>query len=463
MAELDSRPGPWLRLSGFGGALAVLTCPVSVSLSQAGLMLALLGWALDSALAVRARRPPALRIEWRPALLAALLVFGFELLALIVNATLAASPGERLLRGLRGEFKDVVLLPAAFWAMAWARDPGRRERLLRWFETALWILVISGLASIFSIYRLAKIPAMMMSGWEVGPQARLQHHLGTLFVGERPIHFFMPIGLMNTHLTYAALIMLAFPFLALGVLRNVILSPRDLLRGIGLSRTVLFGLASIVLVLNNGRSAIFGAIVATLCGLVYFIKTEIRWKALRLVPLFLLALLLLFAVDRASSSMHYRFARVMNALLGESKHTDNQRPLVYEGSLQLFARNPVVGIGPGEFGPAIDHWVIEKGAEHPRLWVPFSLAQRGHAHNDLLHILVISGPGGALAFLLFAWLVFAAVFRPSRDSRVQYWKWGLIALFFAGLAQCYFQDDETMLPFWLYLGLVLGSEADDEQ
>jgi hypothetical protein len=38
----------------------------------------------------------------------------------------------------------------------------------------------------------------------------------------------------------------------------------------------------------------------------------------------------------------------------------------------------------------------------------------------------------------------------------EYWKFGPLALLFAGFFQCYFQDDETLLPFWIYFGFALA-------
>lgn len=445
------------RTSRVGGALMILSYPVSVSLSQFGLLLAILGWAavpLERRLrgAADLAPPPALRTH--PALLAALAVYGFILLSLVINALFAPDSLAFFLRGARTELKDAGLLGAAFWTLAHAADPEGRARIGRWLKYAIGILLASGFLSIWSKFRLSKLPYHLTHGWEASGAARFQHHLGTLFADSNlATHFYMPIGFMNTHLTYAAMLAFALPLLFLRVADPFMHSPRALLTRQFWIKAAPLAVALLIFVLNNGRSALIGAAAATLIGAIYFMA---RWwgkRSLLLLPTLLVAALALVAVDRVSPHMHYRFERVIGALLGEKKHTDGQRVLVWAGSLKMIEEHPLIGAGAGAYTESIDRDIERFGREHPRLWPEYSFAQRGHAHNDMLHLTAIAGPGALLAYLAMFFFFLQSILTPGAR---EYWKFGPLALLFAGFFQCYFQDDETLLPFWIYFGFALA-------
>ncbi len=446
------------RASRVGGALMILTYPISVSLSQFGLLLAILGWAAIP-LEQRLRRgspalQPAPEFRSHPALAAALAIYGCILLSLCINALLAADSAAFFLRGARTEFKDVGLLGAAFWTLAHAADPAGRERIGRWLKYAIGVLLASGFISIWSKFRLSKLPYHLSHGWEASGAARFQHHLGTLFAdSDLATHFYMPIGFMNTHLTYAAMLAFALPLLVLRAADPFMLSPRALLTRGFWKKSAPLAVALLIFVLNNGRSALIGAAAATLVGALYFM---LRWwgkRSLLLLPALLVAALALAAVDRFSPHMHYRFERIIGALLGEKKHTDGQRVLVWAGSLKIIQERPLIGAGAGAYAESIDRDIEQFGREHPRLWSEYSFAQRGHAHNDMLHLTAIAGPGALLAYLAMFFFFLRSIFAAGAR---EYWKFGPLALLFAGFFQCYFQDDETLLPFWIYFGFALA-------
>jgi len=462
-----------VRLSVAGGWLAFVGFPVSVSLSQFGLLLAVLGWAWrrgslrNPAVAAATGDAPALAFRGHPVLYAGLILYGVQLLSLLINSAGAAlapdDPGALafFLRGLRTEFKDVLLLAAGFWVYSFGGDRAGRERLERWLWIAIAILLISGAASVFSLYRLSKIPYHLQYGWEAGPDARFQHHLLTFWFGDRPLHMYMPIGLLNTHLTYGGILMLAFPALALRVIDPFVRDPRSIFSWNWLGRAALAGGAGLIFLLNNSRSAMLGAVIALLFGLWFFFRVHWGRKVLRLLPLLALAGLALFALDRASDDLHYRFERVVASLFGQSKHTDAQRTLLWGGVYRISADNPLLGVGPGAFSASIEEDIVEFGKTSPRLWASYAFAQRGHAHSDLFHFQTIAGPFAALSYLALFFLYARSVYRPGPREA---WRWGPIGMLFAGLLQCYFQDDETLLPFWIFAGLALAAaDAPDRQ
>lgn len=478
------------RLSVFGGATAILTFPISVSLSQGGLVLALLGWLLwalgkrKSGPATETATPglsdsDALRLPLvrHPALIFAALIYGVEIVSLLINAFESDNFLAFFGRGYRSEVKDFFLVGMAFWTAAYAHSPENRRRLERLFLIALGIMLIAGLISIFSIYRLQKIPYHLTHGWEPGPNARYQHHVGSLFgASENPLHLYMPIGLMNTHLTYGGILMMLFPVLVFRSL-TLLLGPLDPrarrsegngLRGLWDSLRsapardwiwpLALALASIIFILNNGRSAIFGMLLATGVGFYVLARTGWQRRLLRLLPVILLGILSLVVLDRVSASVHSRFEQIVGALFGREKHTDFQRTLVWQGALQLSGENPVFGVGPGNFEPSIIQNVVEYGQAQPHLWVAYELAQRGHAHNDMLHFLTIAGAPALLCYLAFFFFYMRHILRPVGPDP-NFWKWGPVAILGAGLFQCYFQDDEVLLPFWALVGFALASAS----
>jgi len=81
--------------------------------------------------------------------------------------------------------------------------------------------------------------------------------------------------------------------------------------------------------------------------------------------------------------------------------------------------------------------------------------QRGHSHNDVFYLLAVAGPLSLLMYFLFFGDLLLLALTRSPSLRPDLWKWAPFAMLFAGLFQCYFQDDETILPLWLYTGLFL--------
>ena len=82
----------------------------------------------------------------------------------------------------------------------------------------------------------------------------------------------------------------------------------------------------------------------------------------------------------------------------------------------------------------------------------FEVTQRGHAHNDFYHIAAIAGLPAMLVYILLASMIGYSLLLPksSRSDNILFY--GLVGFFFAGLFQCYFQDDEVVIVFWYLLG-----------
>ncbi len=444
---------------------------MSISLVSLGGFLAVIGWIWES----WERRNSVSGTSWRipaPFWWAAGL-FGWLAISLLIRATAAyagyldnslmpsgtlESFGWHLKQGWNKELKDAFLILAGLWTYAHSRDGRSRRWLLRCFFWAGVIMLVAGFVSVFTEFRLAKIPQYIASNWEDSADARLQHHVGSIpLPGSRVIHLFMPIGLLNTHLTYAALAGLFLIYLSFSVASRYVRSPLQALksRAFWIHGVALVALG-LVLWLNSGRSALLGTVLSAIIGLYWFIRS--RWKkrarALILPAGAVLGLLVLVGLGLlVLDSSEGRMREIAAATAGEEKHTDYQRLMVWDAALKMTARYPITGVGPGGFEDHVRQDILLTGKKEPYLYYPYALIQRGHAHNDLFNFAAIGGVPAAILFLGFWGSVILAILNSGGRARM--WRFGLLIVFFGGWFQCFFLDDEVMVPFWALLGLVL--------
>ncbi|MBI3395125.1 MAG: hypothetical protein HY042_04765, partial [Spirochaetia bacterium] len=277
------------QISRFGGALAVIAFPLSVSLSQFGLLTAVVSWVFlrvgvaylhrsaPENGAVRSQPDPFMPFPRVPVLLMAVLIYLVFLLSLFVNAALSDSFLKVIRRGMSEEMRHTDLILAAFWVYAYASGEKQKQDVLRWIKIAAAVTIGAGIVSIFSIYRLGKIPYHMMHGWEAGADARFQHYMATVSVGHFNVHLYLPIGFMNTHLTYAAHLCMLLPLFLFRTMRQAAffekspLAPearRDVISVI-YNIGIVFA-CGVILILNNGRSAMVGLAAAVVLGLYYY-------------------------------------------------------------------------------------------------------------------------------------------------------------------------------------------------
>jgi len=446
------------RISLYGGGGSIILFPVSISLSQAALAIALIGW-FGYALTQKYDIQSGSRLPFvsHPVLLFAFSIYCGEFLSLLVHALIDPKIGT-IEAALRGEPKDVLLLSMAFWTLSVSSRTDGKEFLYRMVKISAAVLIGSGFLSLFTRFRLSRIPYHLMHGWEGSAQARLQHIAASF--GNGSFSLYMPIGFMNTHLTYAALMSFFFPWLLFRWLDPIVKDPALLKQQKSWRRFALVALTGIILVLNNGRSAIFGLVIALLFGFYYFIRVYWKGALRRLLPLLggvaLVTLVaLVFAVRQGG-----RLKESVEALSGQKKHTDYQRIFLWQMVTQIIREKPVFGVGPGQFPGAVRKRVIEQSLLHPLSWPDYEFVQRGHAHNDLLHLQAIAGPLAPLFYLLFFFSLLSILLERSASIEEEYWKWGPVSLLFSGLLQCYFQDDEVLLPFWLFTALALRGVID---
>lgn len=481
MPSLNSIQRFLFRVSEAGGAIAIISFPFSVSLSQLGSFLALLGWVASELMVERVRRsfsaqgtlPAApeeefrLRFYFPYPLIWIVALYTVLFVSLSVNALLSVDTMGFFKRGMESEMKTGFLFLMALWVLSYGSVAPRRRRLEKWLFASVLITIAAGFASLFSLYRLSKIPYHLTHGWETTAEARYQH---TQFV-LGPIPIYLPIGLMNTHLTYAAHVSMMIPFLLFYSMDQWLRSPVGFF---GKRKSIIIGgllvVATMVLIVNNGRSAIFGLALALVPGLYYFLRQYWKKNALRLlIPAGAIAgfLLLLFAL---SPTIQNKTWDVIAPLLGKTKHTDFQRELLWKATFDLIQDHPITGVGAGAYEQEIEKRTLEYSKETPDLWYAYSVIQRGHAHNDYIHFLSIGG--GLAVFFYMAFIVSIVYLLTAKGtgegtcdsdhhdeipSNSEYARWGALVLIGGGVFQSYMLDSETLLPFWILLGYAMTS------
>ncbi|WP_367898976.1 O-antigen ligase family protein [Leptospira sp. WS58.C1] len=346
-----------------------------------------------------------------------------------------------------GDFWLSILFPIA---AVHSSDEKKRKLIYKYLWISFLLVLISGIASVFSEYRLGKF---ISNGFTPAPGDRRQHPAGPLF----GLETYLPIGLMNTHLTYGGLISFYIPGLVLLVLQKI--KKKDLKRSFGFG--VLLLLASWVFLLNQSKSAWLGVLAVT----VYFILS--KWKDFsgkfpRITPVRVLILISVLVSLGAAVRFFYQKNWLLQrtlAQLTEIQTPENQRYWIYKLSLPLLAENPILGTGGGRFketSSEVSKTFIQKNEQ---LWYELYITPNKHAHNDILEFAIVGGWLSGILWIGFFYLLF----RKIATSSLEEGNFPLIGVGFiwvAGFFQCYLLDDEVALPFFALAGLLWGREKE---
>lgn len=386
-------------------------------------------------------------------------------------------------RAVANEWSDLPLFLFGLLVYRAARNENHRRLLFGGLTAAMVLLIVTGLAAVFSEFRLARlIPYLirqLFSPEELLATAanRPQHPFARL--GE--LVLYRPIGFMNTRLTFAGLLMLTLPWAAGRAFlpdpqfrsehksenksqsnQPVITQSnprRQLLRRFFWAALVLAG--GLLLILNGTRSILLGAgFTAAIGG--WMLLRAYAWPRRWLILATLVTVGIAIGLYTVSSTVQIQTDR---RLASVQRHTDFARPILWTVAGELVVENPILGVGPGNFEPAGITWREQYVREHPATWYFFQNTPRGHAHNDLLHLAAIGGVPAALFFLALIFLTvrmqFGAIATGSERPRDRFLVLGALGFFVAGIAQCYFQDDEVTTLFWALLGLATGVAISD--
>ncbi|TGM98720.1 O-antigen ligase family protein [Leptospira dzoumogneensis] len=346
-----------------------------------------------------------------------------------------------------GDFWLSILFPIA---AVHSSEEKNRNLIYKYLWISFILVLISGIASVFSEYRLGKY---ISNGFTPAPGDRRQHPAGPLF----GLETYLPIGLMNTHLTYGGLISFYIPGLALLVLQKI--KKKDLKLAAVFSILLLF--AFWVFLLNQSKSAWLGVLAVT----VYFILS--KWKdfsgkfpriTMARASIVIAVLIVLGVTIRFFYQRNWLLQRTL-AQLTEIQTPENQRYWIYKLSLPLLTENPILGTGGGRFKEAsseVSKSFIEKNEQ---LWYELFITPNKHAHNDILEFAIVGGWFSGILWIGFFYLLF----RKIAGSSLEEGNFPLIGVGFiwvAGFFQCYLLDDEVALPFFALAGLLWGREKE---
>ncbi len=139
----------------------------------------------------------------------------------------------------------------------------------------------------------------------------------------------------------------------------------------------------------------------------------------------------------------------------EDNTTENQRYFIHRINFDLIKNNFFLGVGPGNYSK--EHWQESKKVilKEEILWYELFITPRGHAHHDFLHFQAIGGFISSSLFVLF-WALLLYKFFEETEKEKTILLAGLFSIFPAGFFQCYFQDDEVVLPFYILAGFLLS-------
>lgn len=379
-----------------------------------------------------------------------LLFFGIYLLVFLSSLIHAETYSPFFKKFLKqsesGDFWMLLLFPAAFLI---ASKEKNQTILRRFLFASASIAILLGCISLFSEVRVGKFIA---NGFKYAPGDRLQHFSGKI----GSIKLYLPIGMMNTHLTFGGLLGLFLP----GLFVDWFQSLKGKKNFIFVSKTILVFAGFIILFFNQSRSVWLGVFVVfvflLLKGTFSLRKNlpEVSFKT-KLVAAFVL-ILLLFGAGYLFRN-NWLIQRSISQIF-EVHNTENQRYYIYKNTIPLVKEHWLTGVGGGNYKDF--HWkesskMIE---QEEQLWYELYITPRGHAHNDLLHFLTTGGIFAGILFLLFWGRLFVSFFQRNFyiETGIPILAIGVLSLFPAGFFQCYLLDDEVVLPFFAFCGIFLG-------
>jgi hypothetical protein len=325
------------------------------------------------------------------------------------------------------------------------------------FMILFGVLIVSGFISIFSEKRLAyifyEIIGKKVNGY---PYQHPIFHFGS-------IQLYSPIGFLNTHLTYGGILQ----FFSVFVLYQSWIS-------FGNSKSIkhkVFSLSLcliyfLIFIFNHGRSSFLGASFSIMLFLIIlyfdhekaFPELGIRLSIQQLRQYFIILTLILF-VGVGLAIQTDKGKNLLGPFLGEEKHTDSGRVIIWKTTLPLVYSHPFLGVGAGNFNKASEESRKLLYESAPELYFFFKTARTGHAHNDALHLAVVFGLPAMVFFFYLAYLLFQESIKPNLTWEQKALFISFFGFFFAGMFQCYFQDDEVVLLFWVLAGFMLSQSS----
>ncbi|EMO78425.1 O-antigen ligase [Leptospira kirschneri str. 200801925] len=337
----------------------------------------------------------------------------------------------------------LLIFPASYQIASVEKN---QKTLRKFLFVSATIAILLGCISLFSEVRIGKFVA---NGFKYAPGDRLQHFSGSI----GPIKLYLPIGMMNTHLTFGGLLGLFLPGLFIDWIQSF-QQKRTFAFGF---KTVLVFTGFIILFFNQSRSVWLG-VVYVLLLLIFSLRKHLPKISLKTKIFSGLVLISVFLSTVYFFRNNWLIQRSVSQIF-QIHNTENQRYYIYKNTIPLLSKHWLIGIGGGNYKDF--HWkessnMIQK---EEQLWYELYITPRGHAHNDLLHFMITGGIFAGILFLLFWGRLFSSFFQNDYNIQngISILTIGVLSLFPAGFFQCYLLDDEVVLPFFAFCGIFLGS------
>ncbi|MCB2210649.1 O-antigen ligase family protein [bacterium] len=288
------------------------------------------------------------------------------------------------------------------------------------------------------------IPALMIAGVFSALNGIVQYFTGTDFLygqfietmPDEVVPFYLPVGLLNMALTFAGMQMLFFLALLPWAVKQR-------------KAQAFWAWAGMVIILLSVVLAFRRGPWMGLAGmLVLFLLT--RNKKVAIISL-IAGVVLIAGLFTFSDGFRTRILDAANL----STHSEQDRVLMWQASLEMGQENPVTGVGPGQWRTQAEQRVDPN----------HDFVSLAHPHSDPLWLLSVSGYPGLILMLLVVGSVVVLGVRlfwltPDHGDLpsllAQGGVLGFGGLVIAGLTQCYLLDGEIMIAMGLFLGYTLG-------
>ena len=325
--------------------------------------------------------------------------------------------------------------------------------IMRTVEIMLFLLVLTGICTLFYPYPLSTL----IAGEKILSIDEMQNKLFSLGT----LQIYSPQGFMSTRLTYAGILILGMPLL-LG--RSFVAFMQNNLRT-GFIFLFIFSSGFIILCLSGVRSALFGLLISFvfLFWSLYLNSHEVQ-NLLKKYRKKLGYTLILFSCFILLATSFFIYNDMLTMVLKPfMRLSDFGRITMWAENSHIIAQNPLWGVGSQNFLATRTAWQENFLSINPDSWYFTQFIPKGHMHSDLLHISYNNGLLSALLFSMLMFLCARYMYRACQHLNIRdatksrnmspFLFSGCIAFFFAGFAQCYFQDDEVAVLFWLVLAL----------
>ncbi|MBV6494625.1 MAG: hypothetical protein LDLANPLL_02659 [Turneriella sp.] len=157
----------------------------------------------------------------------------------------------------------------------------------------------------------------------------------------------------------------------------------------------------------------------------------------------------------SSSSLRNLFYAAMPKE-GSHSGTMEQRLDMWRAGIKMIQAKPIVGFGDAGYTAHYHEYKVEGAVD--------VAAAASHLHNDFLNTWALYGAVGFTLFMLFfLWPLYDFVRIDTQTRSHPYWPLmaaslaGVYFMFFNGLSQCHFTDEEVQTLLWLTIGVFYGT------